>query len=206
VLKIRLYIFILAACFTIFNSYSQEDPIPKTNDTIPKINDTVPKMMDSIINVPKEFDMLSPSRAAFYSAVLPGLGQAYNGKYWKVPLVWGTLGAGVYFYTLNNDNYNRARTAFKLRTNGKPDEFDGENGNIFLSEDALIRAQKSYKKDRDLSLLVTVALYILQIVEASTNAHLLQHDVDDNLSINPKIIRDITTNKSIVGASINFNF
>ncbi len=198
--------FILVACFAKYNSYSQEDPIPKEKDTILKVTETLLKIEDSTFNKPKQFDMLSPSRAAFYSAVLPGLGQAYNKKYWKIPLVYGALGSGVYLYTLNNDNYNRARTAFKLRINDKPDEFDGNNGNIFLSEDALVRAQKSYKKDRDLSLLVTVIFYVLQIVEASTNAHLLQHDVDDNLSINPRIIKDITTNKSIVGASININF
>ena len=204
--KHQLYIFILTACLSIFNSYSQEDPIPKEIDSIPKELDAIVKIKDTVYNEPKQFDMLSPSRAAFYSAVLPGLGQAYNGKYWKIPFVWGTIGAGVYFYTRNSNDYDRARTAFKLRANGKPDEFDGENGNIFLSEDALIRAQKTYKKDKDLSLIVTIALYILQIVEASTNAHLLQHDVDDNLSINPKIFKDLTTNKSIVGASINIKF
>ncbi len=75
-----------------------------------------------------------------------------------------------------------------------------------MSEDALIRAQKSYKKDRDLSLLLTVAMYFLQILEATTNAHLLQHNVDDNLTINPQLIKDITSNKAIVGASINFKF
>ncbi|MDF1517294.1 MAG: DUF5683 domain-containing protein, partial [Lutibacter sp.] len=71
---------------------------------------------------------------------------------------------------------------------------------------ALISAQKSYKKDRDLSLLITVGLYILQIVEASVNAHLLQHNVDSNLSVTPQIIRNDINNKSIVGASVNFNF
>ncbi len=75
-----------------------------------------------------------------------------------------------------------------------------------MSEDALIRAQKSYKKDRDLSLLLTVAMYFLQILEATTNAHLLQHNVDDNLTINPQLIKDVTSNKAIVGASINFKF
>jgi hypothetical protein len=150
--------------------------------------------------------MLSPAKAAFYSAVLPGLGQAYNKKYWKIPIVYGALGSGIYFYQSNNTNFNRARTAFKLRINEKPDEFDGLNGNIFLSEDALISAQKSYKKDRDLSLLVTIGLYVLQIVEASVNAHLLQHNVDSNLSVSPSIIRNDLNNKAIVGTSVNFNF
>jgi exopolysaccharide biosynthesis protein len=162
--------------------------------------------LDSAAVASDDYDPLSPSRAAFYSAVLPGLGQAYNKKYWKIPIIYGALGTGVYVYDYNSKNYDRARTAFKLRKQGKPDEFDGLNGNIFLSEDALVSAQKTYKKDRDLSLLITVALYVLQILEASTNAHLLQHNVDQNLSLSPKLIKNSMDNRSIVGASINLKF
>lgn len=190
--KKQLNIFIIITCLTVFYGFSQE------NATL--------KIKDTIIGQSTEFNMLSPSKAAFYSAVLPGLGQAYNKKYWKIPIVYATLGTGVYFYKTNSDNYNRARTAYKLKIDDKPNEFDGKDGNILISEEALIRAQKSYKKDRDLALLVTVAFYFLQILEASTNAHLLQHNVDNNLSINPQIIKDATTNKAIVGASINFKF
>jgi len=192
VLKKKLYICLIITVLTVFNSYAQKVEEVKIKDTIAPSSD--------------EFNMLSPAKAAFYSAVLPGLGQAYNKKYWKIPIVYGALGSGIYFYDRNNTNFNRARTAFKLRINEKPDEFDGLNGNIFLSEDALISAQKSYKKDRDLSLLVTIGLYVLQIVEASVNAHLLQHNVDSNLSVSPSIIRSDLNNKAIVGTSVNFNF
>jgi hypothetical protein len=164
------------------------------------------KIKDTVFSESVNYNPLAPSKAAFYSAILPGLGQAYNKKYWKIPFVYAALGSGIYFYSDNNSNYNRARTAYKLRINNKPDEFDGLNGNPFLSKDALVSAQKGYKKDRDLSLLVTVGLYVLQIIEASTNAHLLQHNVDNNISLNPKIIRNSVNNKSIVGAQINFNF
>lgn len=191
-LKKRLYIFFLLTYLTIFHGFSQESMILKIKDTV--FGNTT------------EYNPLSPSKAAFYSAILPGLGQAYNNKYWKIPFVYAALGSGIYFYSNNNNNYNRARIAFKLRKNEKPDEFDGLNGNIFLSKDALERAQKSYKKDRDLSLLVTVGLYVLQIIEASTNAHLLQHNVDDSLTFSPKLIKNTTNNKTIVGAQINFNF
>ena len=191
-LKKKLYICLIITALTVFNSYAQ-----KAGEV--KIKDTIAPSID-------EFNMLSPAKAAFYSAVLPGLGQAYNKKYWKIPIVYGALGSGIYFYQSNNTNFNRARTAFKLRINEKPDEFDGLNGNIFLSKDALISAQKSYKKDRDLSLLVTIGLYVLQIVEASVNAHLLQHNVDSNLSVSPSIIRNDLNNKAIVGTSVNFNF
>lgn len=190
--KKPVYIFFILIYLINTNCFSQETVTIKVKDTV-------------VVNS-NDFDALSPAKAAFYSAILPGLGQAYNKKYWKIPIVYGALGTGIYTYSRNNTNYNRARKAYKLRINDKPDEFDGLNGNPNLSTDALVRAQKSYKKDRDLSLLVTVGLYILQIVEASTNAHLLQHNVDNNLSINPKIIKDTSTNKSIVGASINFKF
>lgn len=188
----KLYIYFLLTFFIVFQSYSQESENLKIKDTI---------FGNSI-----KYDPLSPSKAAFYSAILPGLGQAYNKKYWKIPFVYAALGSGVYFYSTNNTNYNRARDAFKLMKDGKPHEFDGVDGNILLSKDALIRAQKSYKKDRDLSLLVTVALYVLQVVEASTNAHLLQHNIDNQLTINPKIIKNSVNNKAIVGAQINFKF
>lgn len=191
-LKKKLFIYLFITALTVFNSYAQKISNVKIKDTISASTDN--------------FKPLSPAKAAFYSAVLPGLGQAFNKKYWKIPIVWAAMGSGIYFYHTNNSNFNRARTAYKLRINEKPDEFDGLNGNIFLTKDALISAQKSYKKDRDLSLLVTVGLYVLQIVEASVNAHLLQLNVDSDLSVSPQIIFDETNKKAIVGASVNFKF
>lgn len=190
--KKKLFICLIITALAVFNSYAQ-----KISNV--KIKDTISASIDN-------FKPLSPAKAAFRSAVLPGLGQAFNKKYWKIPIVWAAMGSGVYFYHTNNSNFNRARTAYKLRINEKPDEFDGLDGNIFLSKDALISAQKSYKKDRDLSLLVTVGLYVLQIVEASVNAHLLQLNVDSDLSVSPQIIFDETNKKAIVGASVNFKF
>jgi hypothetical protein len=66
------------------------------------------------IKAPKvdEIDMLAPSKAAFYSAILPGLGQAYNKKYWKIPLVYGAMGTSIYFYFDNNKNYRRRICVF----------------------------------------------------------------------------------------------
>jgi hypothetical protein len=192
VFKKQLYLFFILAVFGVFKSTSQEIDSLKVNKFAQPSN--------------YEFKPLAPATAAFYSAILPGLGQAYNKKYWKIPIVYAALGSGIYFYSNNNTNYKRVRNAYKLSIDGKPHEFDGTNGNILLSNEALVRAQKSYKKDRDLSLLVTVGLYLLQIVEASTNAHLLQHNVDDNLTINPQLIKNEISNKTIVGASLNFKF
>lgn len=59
-------------------------------------------VIDSIVEVRDPINPLSPAKAAFYSAILPGLGQAYNKKYWKIPIVYAALGTGVYFYIRNN--------------------------------------------------------------------------------------------------------
>lgn len=191
-LKKQLYLFLIVTTLTVFQSFSQEEITIKAKDTI--------------VSKSYEFNPLSPAKAAFYSAVLPGMGQAYNKKYWKIPIVYAALGTGVYFYVWNNDNYTKYQEAYKFRINGKPDDYDGLNGNPFLSEETLISAQESYKSDRDLSLLITIGLYALQIIEASVNAHLLQHNVDDNLSFKPKLIKNKVTNKSIFVGSINYNF
>ncbi len=134
------------------------------------------------------FNPLSPSKAAFYSAILPGLGQIYNKKYWKAPVVWGAMGTSIYFYLDNNKEYDRYRTAFKLREAGLKDEFTNTDGSLLISRNGLISAQKTLKSNRDLSLLTTLVFYVLQIVEASVNAHLLQFNTNDNLSFSPTII------------------
>lgn len=134
------------------------------------------------------FDPLKPSKAAFYSAILPGLGQIYNKKYWKAPIVWAAMGTSIYFYVDNNKEYNRYRTAFKLREAGLQDEFTKDDGSLLISRNGLISAQKTLRQNRDLSLLTTVIFYVLQIVEASVNAHLLQFNTNDDLSFSPTMI------------------
>lgn len=153
------------------------------------------------------YNPLSPSKAAFYSAIFPGMGQVYNKKYWKTPVVWGALGTSVYFYLDNNKEFKRYRRAFKLRKAGFQDEFTLDDGSVLISEDGLVTAQKQLRENRDLSLLVTVIIYVLQIVEASVNAHLLQFNTDDNLSFKPTIIPDpIQFDAPVVGLTIKYSF
>tara|TARA_R110002049_G_scaffold210634_1_gene381697 strand:- start:2080 stop:2730 length:651 start_codon:yes stop_codon:yes gene_type:complete len=148
---------------------------------------------DALLNKYKRIDPLAPSKAAFYSAVFPGLGQIYNKRYWKLPLVYGAIGTGIYAYTFNNNQYNRARAAFKRRKAGfMDDEFYALNGqeidpgNPRLGDDDLQRAQERFQEDRDLSLLITIGLYVLNIVDANVDAHLKQFNIDDDLSFKLK--------------------
>lgn len=133
---------------------------------------------------------LAPSKAAFYSAVFPGLGQIYNRRYWKVPIVWAAIGTGVYAYIYNDTEYDRFRSAFKRRRAGFIDDefYDINNSGIVpgepdLSDEALQDAQERFQRDRDLALVVTIALYALNIVDANVDAHLKQFNVDENLGL-----------------------
>lgn len=147
-----------------------------------------------------DIDPLAPAKAAFYSAILPGLGQVYNKKYWKVPLVYGAMGTSLYFYRSNNGKYHQYRDAYKKRLAGQPDEFE------FLDNDRLIAAQRFYQRNRDLSLLITAAFYILNIVDANVNAHLKQFNVNDNLTLAPDLYQNEINNKPNVGVTINYRF
>ncbi len=153
------------------------------------------------------YNPLSPSKAAFYSAIFPGGGQIYNKKYWKVPIVWSALGTSTYFYLNNNSQYKRYRSAYKQRKNGLQDEFTLDDGTEIISLTGLERAQKTLRGNRDLSILSTVLIYVLQIVEASVNAHLLQFDASDNLTVNPKLFNDpIRIDVASLGLSLKYTF
>ena len=166
--------------------FSQEiGDVIKTKDTIKK----------------NEINPLPPAKAAFYSAVLPGLGQAYNKKYWKIPLVYGAIGTSLYFYINNNKKYHSYRDAYKRRLAGFNDDQYS-----YLDDSRLIAAQKFYQRNRDLSLLVSVAFYILNIVDANVDAHLIQFNVSEKLSLAPDVYQNDFTLKPNLGLSFNYKF
>ncbi|RSK39234.1 MULTISPECIES: DUF5683 domain-containing protein [Mangrovimonas] len=150
----------------------------------------------------KPIDPLAPARAAFYSAVLPGLGQAYNKKYWKIPIVYAGLGIGMYFYLDNQKEYQRYRDAYKRRLAGfQDDEFYG-----VVTDDGLREAQKTLRRNKEISLLVTIGIYALNIIDANVDAHLLQYNVDDNLSLRPHYKLNEFDNTGDLGVTLNFKF
>lgn len=157
---------------------------------------------DSMKNT--KINPLAPSKAAFYSAVLPGLGQAYNKKYWKVPLVYIGLGVSIYSYTWNNKKYHNFRDEYKKRLDGTFDPNHPIYGG--LDNDRLIRAQKFHQKNRDLSVLITGLIYILNIVDANVDAHLMQFNVNDNLSLRPDLQQNQIDNKFNTGVTFTYNF
>ena len=126
-----------------------------------------------------------------------------------MPLILALAAVGIptYFYLDNNSEYKRYRTAYKQRKIGERDEFTLDDGTELISLTGLERAQKTLRGNRDLSLLVVLLGYVLQVVEASVNAHLLQFDASDNISINPSILTNpINFEAPSVGFSFKYTF
>jgi len=148
-------------------------------------------IVDTMVVAKRKINPLAPAKAGFYSAVLPGLGQIYNKRYWKVPIVWGAIGAGAYAYVNFDNRYNAFRTAFKRRQAGfTDDEFydlrpdDGITRTTpEIDDQRLERLQNDRQNDRDLALLVTILMYALNVVDANVDAHLKQFNIDDKLSL-----------------------
>jgi len=196
VLNRRFYIFLLCVFSALF-SFSQKD---KDSTSIGLDKELVILNEDTITE--NGIDPLRPSKAAFYSAILPGLGQIYNKRYWKAPLVWAAIGTGIYFYVSNDTQFDRYRDAYKRRLAGfEDDEFFG-----VVSNDGLVRAQEQFRRNKEVSLLVTLGLYALNIIDANVDAHLLQFNVDENLSLSPHYQYNEMENTSDLGLTLNFKF
>jgi hypothetical protein len=182
--KLLLVLGLLGTC--IWVRAQDENPSERQADSLQQVLAEEGVDFEEVQKAP--INPLAPSRAAFYSAVLPGLGQIYNKRYWKVPIVWGAIGTGVYAYLYNDDLYDRFRTAFKRRRAGfTDDEFYDLNksddvipSSPDLSDQALQDSQERYQ---DLALLITIALYALNIIDANVDAHLKQYNVNEDLSL-----------------------
>ena len=122
-----------------------------------------------------------PRRATLYSALLPGAGQVYNRKYWKVPIVLGGLGTCIWFVQRNGREMQRYRDAYLAIIDGDPTTVDEFNGQF--SADALRGVADQYQRWRDLSYIFTAGVYLLNIVDATVDAHFVRFDVGNDLSL-----------------------
>ena len=146
-------------------------------------------------------DPTTPSKVAFYSSVIPGLGQAYIGKAWKIPFIYAALGASIYYYDLNNKEMNSYRTAYKRRLNGFFDDEYLELARPITTEQLLL-GMEFHKNYRDIAIALAALTYILNIIDANVSAHLLQFNVNEDLSLSPNII----INNDITGFQIALKF
>lgn len=193
-------IFLVICCFLTYICYAQE----AEKDTISPKNTTIQDIENDIQKLNKISSPNNPTRAAVYSAVLPGLGQYYNRKYWKIPIVWGGIGTGVGITLWNQKQYKRYRSAFLAELEGQPHEFSDITG---VDKNVLGRTQDKFKRQRDYSIAITGLVYILNIVDAVVDAHLYDQKRDPDLALQPTIIYDeYATQSTKVGLSLSFRF
>ena len=127
------------------------------------------------------FKTHSPHRATLYSFILPGLGQAYNKKYWKIPVIYAGFGAFFYFIKINDKEYKEYRKAYyhSILDDGTPPVNEYEEK---YDSDFLLKAKDYYRRNRDLTYILTGVWYLLNVVDAAVDAHLFTWNVDDDLT------------------------
>ena len=150
----------------------------KTVDSLPVAKDTIKKKTARYFN---------PHTATIRSAILPGLGQVYNKKYWKVPIVYGALGTTAAIYLYNIDTYRSLRQAYIYITDTIPANnvlIDPRFSN--LSPTAIRSYRDSFRQNIDYAVLFFLLFWGLNVVDAAVDAHLKAFDVNDNLSLQIK--------------------
>ena len=173
------------------------------------------KMKEVPVNAEK---IHSPKKATIYSAVLPGLGQAYNKKYWKIPIIYVGFGTIGYFIKWNNGNFSTYKLAYNDLTDDDPatdsyndleatqyyDLDDPTDFNNFKS--GLSKQAEYYHRNRDLLIIVFAGFYGLNIIDASVDAHLFDFDISEDLTLNWQPAVHTFEKQLVFGANFTFNF
>ncbi|KEO72620.1 hypothetical protein EL17_17940 [Anditalea andensis] len=145
-----------------------------------------------------------PTRAALLSAILPGAGQVYNNKMWKVPIIYGGIITNVYFLDFNSRRYLLFRDALQIARN--PDD-PRQNPFPNLNEDGIIRNVNYWRRNRDLNYMVFGIIYAINIVDSLVDAHLSGFDISDDLSLDIRpSYENMYAGSSLIGLSVKLKF
>ncbi|MCL4481751.1 MAG: DUF5683 domain-containing protein [Bacteroidetes bacterium] len=181
----------------------------------------------SKISVSIQKKVLSPKKASIYAALFPGLGQVYNGKYWKLPIIYGGYAGLIYLFGWNNNNYSdyfdAYRTIAKYQSvdlmsktdkdylnnlfkipywdmNVNPSHFEGFKTQLKSGKDY-------YRRNRDMSIIAIAALHVLSIIDASVDANLFDFDISDDLSMRvDPMPMNFGRGSQVIGINVAFNF
>jgi len=204
-------------CGILANSKYQQtgDPKYKTIRTISYVGAGLVywgQLLDGVVNFKTDLKAPIPAKSTIYSALLPGLGQACNGDWWKIPIWYGGFVACGYFYHTNDMQYKRFRYIYNMDSN-KPGS--GYIGNITATQAEWYR--DTYRRYRDYSLLAFILVYALNIIDANVFAHMADFDISDNIAalemtptvitpIMPEIQRQTPSQFAAVGLNMKLNF
>jgi hypothetical protein len=139
----------------------------------------------------------SIKKATIYSAVLPGLGQAYNKKYWKIPIVYAGFGVMTWFIVTNVGEFRKFKEAYVYKANDETYPIDNDYIDRY-TVDQLETGMDTYRRYRDISIIVTVLWYAINILDANVDAHFFDYDISDDLSLNMQPYQNFNPNPGIV--------
>ncbi|WP_128543680.1 DUF5683 domain-containing protein [Larkinella soli] len=197
-----------------------QNPAAAVRDTLPVGSSTLVQVRDSL-GTPAALDTsrlsagqearirkIVPRKAAIRSAILPGLGQVYNGQWWKVPIIYGGFGVMVYLANYNREQYQFFRK-YAIQANYSPDKttkVPGYTGDIPVGN--LERAAKSAARYRDFNYLGMALLWGVNVIEANVTAHLKTFDISEDLSmkIEPTVLPVAGTAFPVLGVRLAFHF
>jgi hypothetical protein len=212
------------------NSYLAEDSIP-----VARAFDPINVRLDSvdIRSVAEAVDTSSiklrpqfkpdPKKAIIYSAICPGLGQIYNRKYWKLPIVYGAFLGCAYAITWNGNQYNEYSRAYKdfvddnpntdswvryKASSLSPDVSTWNPSEVSNLTNRLQRGKDFYRRYRDLSYIITIGVYALTMIDAYVDAQLFGFDINQDLSmrVEPVLFEKSSHNSRSVGLQCSFKF
>ena len=183
------------AAYTLFAQSGKDSLVRVAIDSLKNAPVLLPKK-DSVVAVTKSDTVKArlkhdPQKATLRSLILPGWGQAYNKRYWEIPIVYGALGVTGAIYLYNNKWYKRTRDAYDIRVNRNTtaDTALIHPRLIPLSSNSLQVYRNSFRRDRDYSALWFIIFWGLNVLDATVFAHLKEFDVSEDLSlkVNPVI-------------------
>lgn len=152
-----------------------------------------------------------PGKATLYSVLCPGLGQAYNGEFWKIPIYVGGLVCAYHFYDINNVNFNRFRDIYKAATM-KPDDPGYVPYTGPISAETAKYYRDIYRSYRDYSIIAICLVYLIQVMDANVFAYMHDFEVSDDiaLKLEPAVIppgnQFAMGNMPALGASLRLQF
>lgn len=137
-------------------------------------------------------------KATTLSMICPGAGQVYNRSFWKTPIIVGAFATMAYIIDYNSRGYNRYRRAYQLRTDGDDNTKDEFSDQSWVTEDYLKTLKNNFRRNRDLSIIITAGLYILNVIDAHVDAHLKDYDISDDLAftVEPALMQYYTRNNT----------
>ncbi|MGI8893774.1 MAG: DUF5683 domain-containing protein [Bacteroidia bacterium] len=180
-------LFLLISCISLIFTIQAQDVV----DT---------SAVDSLVM--EQVEEHSPAKATILSAILPGAGQFYNKKYWKIPILYAGFATVGYAVDFNQDRYRTYRNALQLRIDGDETTVDVFEG--IYSEENLRTLKDFYRRNRDLSIIIGGIVYVLNIIDAHVDAHLFYFDVTDDLSmkLSPALLDNNFSGYKTAGFSI----